>query len=107
MNYFEHRREALDIWLAHYDVCAKRNGHEFDHYERDQAIESFFECEQLKILQDGTIKIKWECGCWWADCKSRVFHGEYYCILAPLEDVTWYEPYALAKKQRVTLDDDE
>jgi hypothetical protein len=99
MNYFEHQHNALQIWLLHYDVCADRNKC-YDQQERTWAIESFYECEQLKFLDDGSIKVKWEHPCWWADCKSRVFHGNYYCILAPLHEITWYEPFELARKRR-------
>ena len=98
MNYFDHHQRALDTWLKHYDECAKRNGCEHDNQERQWAIDGFNECEQIKILQDGSIKIKWEHRCWWADCNSLAFHGEYYCIIAPLNEITWYEPYDLAKK---------
>ena len=98
MNYFEHFEQALAAWMEHYEFCAARNDQEHDNHERQWAKESFEQCEQIKILQDGTIKIKWEHRCWWADCEHAAFHGQYYCILAPLDEITWYEPYDLAKK---------
>ena len=98
MNYFEHFEQALAAWMEHYEFCAARNDQNSDNQERQWAKESFEQCEQIKILQDGTIKIKWEHGCWWADCQSHVFHGEYYCILAPADKITWYFPFGLAKR---------
>ena len=98
MNYFNHLERALNIWLKHYDICADRNEC-YDPQERIHAEESFYECEQIKILDDGSIKIKWEHKCWWADCPSAVFHGEYYCILAAIDKVAWEFPYDLAKRK--------
>lgn len=98
MDYFDHYHKALELWLKHYDECAIRNGHEHDGQERNWAIDGFNESEQIKILQDGTIKIKWEHRCWWADCTSHVFHGDYYCILAPIDSITWFEPFDLVKR---------
>ena len=90
MNIWEHEQKALEIWLNHYDQCVEELGVVDSNWqEREWAIEAFRESRQLKILQDGSIKVKWEMPCWWADCKHRVFHGDYYCGLAHPKDVTW------------------
>jgi len=93
---WDHEAEALRIWLKHIEECAQELEIEFDAYEMEQAGESFQECQQLRILQDGSIKVKWEHSCWWADCKHPAFHGDYYCVLAHPKDVTWKSPYDLA-----------
>ena len=98
MNYFEHFNVARARWLKHFDECAEELGLEYDYQERQWADEAWQECEEIKILQDGTIKLKWEHPCWWADCKHPVFFGEYYCILAGLDSITWEEPYDRAKR---------
>ena len=98
MNYFEHWNIARARWLEHYDQCVEELDLDYDSQERRWAEESWAESETIKILHDGTIKIKWEHRCWWADCKHPVFHGEYYCILAGLDQVTWEEPFARAKR---------
>jgi len=99
MDYFDHYNKAVELWMQHYDECAARNNCEHDNHERQWAKQAFEDAEQIKILQDGTIKIKWEHPCWWADCKSLIFVGNYYCILAPLDKITWFEPYDLAMKR--------
>ena len=98
MNYFDHFHLARARWLAHYDQCVEELGFEYDSQERGWAEESWVESQSIRILYDGTIKIKWEHRCWWADCKHPVFHGEYYCILAGLDRITWEEPFARAKR---------
>ena len=96
MNYFDHFTAARKIFLDHYDKCAERNGC-YDHHERQWADESFQNCEQIKMLDNGDVKIKWEHRCWWADCT----HTDYYCILSPVEKTIWVEPYDLAKERRL------
>ena len=101
MNYFEHWDVARSAWLKHYEECANELDLDPCVYlgdERRWAIESWEESEQIKILHNGTIKIKWEHTCWWADCKHSVFHGEYYAILAGLDQITWEEPYDRAMR---------
>ena len=98
MNILDHEHKALMTWLKHIDDCAEELGIPFDYQEREWAAESFVECQQLKILQDGSIKVKWEHRCWWADCKHPVFHGDYYCVLTMPNLAAWYEPFDLAKK---------
>ena len=93
---WDHEAEALRIWLKHFEECADELGINFNADERRWARDSFEECQQLKILQDGSIKVKWEHPCWWADCKHPAFHGDYYCVLAHPKDVTWKSPYDLA-----------
>ena len=91
-----HEEEAWRIWSKHFVECADELGINFNADERRWAKESFFEAQQLKILRDGSIKVKWEVGCWWADCKRHAFHGDYYCVLAHPKDVSWKSPYDLA-----------
>jgi hypothetical protein len=101
MNYFDHYHLALDRWTTHIQACAEELKIEYDWQEIIWAQESFDECQQLRMLDDGSIKLKWEHRCWWADCKHPVFHGEYYCVLIPLENQKWEEPYDLAKRIRL------
>jgi hypothetical protein len=100
MNYFDHYHKAQEIWLKHLVDCAHENDIYFSQTEWTAAKESFEYSEQIKILEDGSIKIKWENGCWWADCKHAAFHGQYYCILAAVDKVAWEFPYDLAKRKR-------
>jgi hypothetical protein len=93
---WDHEAEALRIWLKHFEECAEELGINYDGDEHDWAEQAFIECQQLKILQDGSIKVKWEHPCWWADCEHPVFHGNYYCVLAHPKDVSWKSPYDLA-----------
>jgi hypothetical protein len=101
MNYFQHYDIAIKRWLGHVRSCAKELGIEYDGQEIIWAVESFEDAQQLKTLDDGSIKLKWEHPCWWADCKHPVFHGEYYCVLIPLENQNWEQPYDLAKRKRL------
>ena len=103
MNYFEHRELARKEFIKHFMECKRGDldcqlqidiGLEMD--ELIWALESWEECEQIKMLDDGSVKIKWEHACWWANCP----HHEYYCILAPIETTIWKEPYTLALERR-------
>jgi len=98
MNIWTHEEKALDIWLKHYDFCAERLDTVHNDGDRQQAIASFRDCIQVKLLHDGSVKVKWEHQCWWADCKQAVFAGQYYCVLAHPKNVTWTDPYQLAKE---------
>lgn len=97
MNYFEHRLQAADEYENYIIQCAKKNDISYDADEISIALADWYECEQIRMLHTGEVKIKWEARCWWADCSCHM--GTYYCILAPLDEVTWYEPYALAVKR--------
>ena len=98
MDIWSHAFRARDIWMKHVDQCAQNLGIDFGYQEMKWAEESFFESEDLRILQDGSIKVKWEHRCWWADCPTpHIFHGHYYCVLAHPKFVTWHEPYDLQK----------
>ena len=98
MNIWDHEHKALMIWLKHYDSCAKELGLPLDAQEREWAAQSFSDCIQVRLLSDGEVKVKWEHRCWWAECPKHVFHGDYYCGLAHPKDVTWKEPFVLAKE---------
>lgn len=100
-NIYTHEEKALEIWLKHYDECAEELEVESDWEEKNQASDSFRECIQVKLLHDGTVKVKWEHRCWWADCKHPVFHGEYYCVMAHPKYTTWKDPSELAKEEWV------
>jgi len=97
-NIWTHEDKALNIWLKHYAACAERLEIPHDAYEREQAIDSFRECIQVKLLHDGSVKVKWEHSCWWADCNMPVFAGQYYCVMAHPKYITWKEPFDLAKE---------
>jgi len=100
MNYFEHRQKAADEYENHIIQCAKKNDIPCDADEIAMALSDWYECEQIKMLGTGDVKIKWEASCWWADCGC--FMGTYYCILAPLDECVWFEPYDLSVKRTVS-----
>ena len=61
------------------------------------ALESFDECEQVKILynydsNEHCLKIKWEHSPWW---QGQVLHF-YYCIMLPIDNANFRTPYQLA-----------
>ena len=100
LNYFEHWRQARQLFIRHFIHC--KHGDEdiqqsvdmgFEEDEFQYALESWEECEQIKMLDDGSVKIKWEHRCWWANCPMN----SYYTILAPIETTIWTQPYTLAK----------
>ena len=82
MDYEAHKEEAFQIWLRHFKSCAEELGANYNWQEVEWARESFEEAEQLKILDTGHIKLKFEVPCWWAGCKHPAFHGDYYCVVA-------------------------
>jgi len=98
MNIWTHAEKALERWLKHFDACRVELGIDSEEREKVWAIEAFRDCIQVKLLDDGEVKVKWEHPCWWADCKHPVFHGQYYCVLAHPKNVTWTDPYQLAKE---------
>ncbi len=60
------------------------------------ALESFDECEQVKILyhyeiHEHCLKIKWEHSPWWRD---QVLHF-YYCVMLPLDNIRLETPSQL------------
>ncbi len=89
MDYYEHKEEAFQIWFRHFKSCAEELRANYNWEEVQWAREAFDESEQLKILDCGHIKLKFEMPCWWADCKHPVFHGDYYCVVAY---PAWKEP---------------
>ena len=78
----EHEGEAWSIWYKHICECAAELGIDFDATEAGFMWESFTDGVQLKLLDSGEVKVKWEHPCWWADCPKHVFHGDYYCVLS-------------------------
>jgi len=96
MTYFDHWAAARGQFLKHFDECAAELGLEHQWEERQWALQSFEESEQIKILHTGEIKLKYEHCCWWADCKHPVMGNTYYCVLAGPENVVWEKPYARA-----------
>ncbi|MEZ8113158.1 MAG: hypothetical protein QMC61_05980 [Candidatus Poseidoniaceae archaeon] len=100
MNDTEHYDIAKSRWLEHVAKCAEELGVDYDERERGYASESFDECEQLKWINHcQTLKVKWEHRCWWADCKTPTFFGEYYSILCHMPE--WELPHDLAKKGKL------
>ena len=69
---------------------------EFDD-EFQFALDSFDECEQVKIIFDYTryehqLKIKWEHSPWWTE---QVLHF-YYCVLLPIDNIELKHPHELS-----------
>ena len=81
MNIFEHEQKAWELYLKHAEECAQKLGIHLDEYERGQIGSDWAECQQIKILDTGHVKVKWEARCWWADCPTPWNHS-YYCIVA-------------------------
>ena len=98
MNIWTHEEEAVKLWLEHYDQCVEELEITRDSQERRWAEEAFREVIQVKLLDCGSVKVKWEHGCWWADCKHPVFHGQYYCVMAHPNFTSWKEPFDLAQR---------
>ena len=72
---------------------------EFDD-ELKYALESFEECEQVKIVYEYSgighcLKIKWEHSPWWV---GQVMHF-YYCVMLPIDDVNLVEPAKLSRRE--------
>jgi len=100
-NIWTHEEKALDIWLKHYDECASAHNFNPSDGAKEEAIASFRDCIQVKLLHDGSVKVKWEHKCWWEDCKQAVFAGQYYCVMAHPKYTTWKEPWDLANEEWV------
>jgi|TARA_R100000482_G_scaffold121803_1_gene68399 hypothetical protein len=65
--------------------------------ELKYAVESWEECEQVKLVWDDRLylKIKWEHSPWWV---GDALHS-YYCIMAPINEISFDTPYNIAKKK--------
>ena len=63
MNYFEHRQKAADDYENHIIQCAIKNNIEYDADEIGMALSDWYECEQIRMLYTGEVKIKWEASC--------------------------------------------
>ena len=98
MNIWDHEAEALKLWLEHVDACTEEQGIEWHWGERQRDIEDFRDSRQVKILDCGSVKVKWEVGCIWSECKHPVFHGQYYCVMAHPNFTSWKEPFDLAQR---------
>jgi hypothetical protein len=75
------------------------NMREFDD-EFKFAMESFEECEQIKIIfhyeaGEHYLKVKWEHSPWW---ENQVLHF-YYCVLYPIDQVTMQFPHEIVKDE--------
>ena len=113
MNYIFHYKEARKLFINWY--YSKHSNQELaDHYflnsfsiddmllyddELKFALESFEECEQIKILWHDEIgqhclKIKWEHSPWWV---NQLLHF-YYCVMLPLDDKKLLEPARLIRE---------
>ncbi len=90
LNFYEHQQRAHDEYIAHLRECDHRDQ---DSYldERDVAfeIDCLEDVFQIKMLDNGIVKIKWESPCQYIGCHWHL----YYCRLAI--DPNWQEPHEL------------
>jgi len=105
-HYHKAKQEFTDWFYKHhpndgmktlYEIMPE-DMREFDD-EYNFAIESFNECEQVKILfhyerGEHCLKIKWEHSPWW---ENQVLHF-YYCIMLPIDGIDFKFPHQLVSK---------
>ena len=104
-HHYHKAREEFQKWFYQYHPndgmkqlfdMIPEDMHEFDD-EYKFAMQSFEDCEQVKILfhydrGEHCLKVKWEHSPWWED---QVVHF-YYCVMLPIDDVEFQTPYQLA-----------
>ena len=79
MDYYDHEAAACHEYKMHWMNCM----HQSEEYREDPwsnddlrlDMDMIREDVQIKFLDDGNIKIKWEFPCQWCDCKWQL----YYC----------------------------
>ena len=85
-----------EYWKQHRQLFMPNELMSYDE-ELRYAMESFDECEQVKLVYDmkhgHCLKIKWESGAWWAKDPLHF----YYCVLLPIDGVMMMEPAELAR----------
>ena len=97
-KFFNEHHPRHEHWQQHRQLFETDELASYDD-ELRYALESFDECEQVKLIHDHKhghcLKIKWEHGAWWVGDNMHF----YYCILLPIDNVEMFEPAALARKK--------
>lgn len=81
MNYYEHQAAAIEELRQHIFTCKHAENVDLvdKHQEADLATTDLLEeGQQIRFIQDGILKIKWEAPCSWVGCHWHL----YYCKLA-------------------------
>ena len=81
MRYYEHQSAAIQELREHILTCKKAK--DVDWQDRLQecdlsTTDLLEEGQQIRFIQDGILKIKWEAPCPWVGCHWHL----YYCKLA-------------------------
>ena len=117
-DYRWHYHKARELWVEKFYNEYNKSAEDFEQFrlmfddpdelasydeELRYALESFSECEEVKLIFDMThghvLKIKWEHAAWWVGDNMHF----YYCVLLPIDGVPMVEPAELARmkpKQR-------
>ena len=79
-DYYEHQCEAIAELREHVLNCKHGSIYVHDRYqEADLMVEGLIEeGQQIRFLDSGVLKIKWESPCAWVGCAWHL----YYCKLA-------------------------
>ncbi len=93
-GFYTHQERAQDEYITHLQECDHRGDEILN--ERDIVIEidCLEENFQIKMLDNGMVKIKWEMPCQWIGCHWHL----YYCRL--VADPHFEEPFDIAKDGR-------
>jgi len=106
-HYHKAKKEFTDWFYKHHPNDGMKTLYEImpeDMREFDDqykfAMESFDECEQVKILfhyerGEHCLKIKWEHSPWW---ENQVLHF-YYCIMLPIDGIDFKFPHQLVSRR--------
>lgn len=106
-HYHKAKKEFTDWFYKHHPNDGMKTLYEImpeDMREFDDqykfAMESFDECEQVKILfhyerGEHCLKIKWEHSPWW---ENQVLHF-YYCIMLPIDGIDFKFPHQIVSKR--------
>jgi len=106
-HYHKAKKEFTDWFYKHHPNDGMKTLYEImpeDMREFDDqykfAMESFDECEQVKILfhyerGEHCLKIKWEHSPWW---ENQVLHF-YYCIMLPIDGIDFKFPHQIVSRR--------
>tara|TARA_Y100000361_G_C11155854_1_gene344094 strand:- start:1128 stop:1427 length:300 start_codon:yes stop_codon:yes gene_type:complete len=81
MKYYEHQAKAVEILRDHILNCKHAPIDIETRFDEADLMETdlYEEGQQIRFIQDGILKIKWESPCAWVGCYWHL----YYCKLAP------------------------
>ena len=81
MKYYEHQAKAVQELRDHILNCKHAPADNYVRHNEADLMETglYEEGQQIRFIQDGILKIKWESPCAWFGCHWHL----YYCKLAP------------------------